>query len=198
MALDKQTIAFYNKKASDYATWSASIDRKKILKEFIDFLPPNSKILDYGCGTGWATEYFVTNGFKVTALDGSKEMLKHVIKNNNVKLICGDFLELNSINEFNGVWASFSLQHAEKNLISNILNLIKKSLKKNGIFYLGIHEGEKVFRDSLDRFYCYYNEDEITKLLQNQKFEIFKINKEKSSAYDGSPINIMNIFLKSN
>ena len=114
MALDKQTIAFYNKKASDYATWSASIDRKKILKEFIDFLPPNSKILDYGCGTGWATEYFVTNGFKVTALDGSKEMLKHVIKNNNVKLICGDFLELNSINEFNGVWASFSLQHAEK------------------------------------------------------------------------------------
>ncbi len=198
MTLDKQTISFYNKKASDYAVWSASINRIKILKEFANLLPPNGNILDYGCGTGWATEYFINQGFKVTALDGSKDMLNHVIKDKNVKLICGDFLELNSIDEFDGVWASFSLQHAKRNLISKILSLIKTSLKNKGAFYLGIHEGRKTFRDSLDRFYCYYDEIEITEILVKKNFEIIEINKEKSKAYDGSPINIMNIFLKSN
>ena len=183
MTLDKQTISFYNKKASDYAVWSASINRIKILKEFANLVPPNGNILDYGCGTGWATEYFINQGFKVTALDGSKDMLNHVIKDKNVKLICGDFV---------------SLQHAKRNLISKILSLIKTSLKNKGAFYLGIHEGRKTFRDSLDRFYCYYDEIEITEILVKKNFKIIKINKEKSKAYDGSPINIMNIFLKSN
>jgi len=41
---------------------------------FLSYLLPNSLILDFGCGVGRDTKYFLEKNYKVEALDGSIEM----------------------------------------------------------------------------------------------------------------------------
>jgi ubiquinone/menaquinone biosynthesis C-methylase UbiE len=45
---------------------------------------PRANMLEMGCGTGHWTEFFVEQGFKVTAADISEAMLNHA-KNKNIK-----------------------------------------------------------------------------------------------------------------
>ena len=196
MTIDKKTIDFYNRGAKKYASWSASIERLKLLQNFILDIPEEGKILDFGCGTGWATSYFCSKSYFVTAMDASKGMLDEIPKDDNIDIVCGDFLSLSQKNFFDAVWACFSLQHAPRNEIRTILSLINRSLKLNGKLYIGIHEGEKTIRDSLGRYYCYYMENEIKDLLLKEGFNVHKLSKHESIGYDGSSINIMNIDIK--
>ena len=39
-------------------------------------LAPKAHILDFGCGSGRDTKYFLEQGFQVTAIDGSAELCK--------------------------------------------------------------------------------------------------------------------------
>ena len=71
-----------------------------------------------------------------------------------------------------------------------------QSLKKGGVFYIGIHEGNKEVRDSLGRFYSFYTEKEILDILKIVGLQVFDLIKDKSKSYDGEEINIMHIFLK--
>ena len=75
-----------------------------------------------------------------------------------------------------------------------IINLINNCLKKSSFFYIGIHEGSKIFRDNFDRLYCYYKEDEIKDILESMNFKILKILKKSSKSFTGEKIKIMNIF----
>ena len=68
-------------------------------------------------------------------------------------------------------------------------------MKDGATLYIGIHEGSEVVRDKLDRFYCYYKEEEILNITKKYGFKLNKITRETSKGYDGSKINIMHLFL---
>ena len=44
--------------------------------KFLDKLPTASVILDFGCGSGRDTKYFIEQGHYVDAIDGSVELCK--------------------------------------------------------------------------------------------------------------------------
>ena len=193
MQIDNKTIDFYNKEAKNYASWSSSNDRIILLKNFIKNIIKNGLILDYGCGSGWATSYFVSKGYKTTSLDPSINMLNQIKDNPKINKVCGDIFDLDRNNFFDGLWASFSIQHALRKNVPGIVSKFNKCLKKDGKYYIGIHEGSKTIRDKLGRHYCYYKEEEIRDILINSGFKISGIIKEKSLSFDGNPINIMHI-----
>ena len=193
MQIDNKTIDFYNKEAKNYASWSSSNDRIILLKNFIKNIIKNGLILDYGCGSGWATSYFVSKGYKTTSLDPSINMLNQIKDNPKINKVCGDIFDLDRNNFFDGLWASFSIQHALRKNVPGIVSELNKCLKKDGKYYIGIHEGSKTIRDKLGRHYCYYKEEEIRDILINSGFKISGIIKEKSLSFDGNPINIMHI-----
>ena len=196
MKLDQQTIDFYNLKSSEYSSWSFNHEKNDLLLKFLDNIQEKSNILDLGCGAGHDSLFFASKGFLVTALDASKNLLSEIPFHSNIKIMNSDFVNFRTKSKYNGIWSSFSLQHIPKKYLQNTLKFLLKSLNKQGVFYIGIHEGSKEVRDSLGRFYSFYKENEILAILEIVGLQLFDLIKDKSESYDGEEINIMHIFLK--
>ena len=74
------TLDYYNKNAKKFITGTISVDFGTIQNHFLDKLHPGAEILDYGCGSGRDTKYFLEQGCKVTAIDGSQELCKRIYR----------------------------------------------------------------------------------------------------------------------
>ena len=194
MPIDQKTIKFYNENALEYSVWSSKKDNYFELEEFCKLVINFGHILDFGCGSGWASHYFLNQNYFVTALDASKELLSTIEENDDLKKLHTDFSNIEFKNKFDGIWASFSLQHVPKVQIPKILLLLNDSLKSKAHIYIGIHEGKKICRDKFGRLYCYFQEQEIRDLLEKSNFKVLKIDKSLSKSFDDKKINIMHIF----
>ncbi len=196
MEFDQKTIDFYNLQSFEYSSWSSKHRKDDILIKFISMLPEKSKILDLGCGAGHDSLYFVSKEFSVTALDASQKILETIPKHPNIEIINSDFISFKNKKNFSGIWSSFSLQHIKKKYLLSTFQFLEKHLLQQGIFYIGIHEGNKELRDSLGRYYCYYEEVEILDYLNKAGFKLINFSRDKSKSYDGDDINIMHLFLQ--
>ena len=198
MKFDKQTIEFYNTNAKKYSSYSYLHEKDKLYQKFLNYLPEKGSILDAGCGAGWDTKFFLSNGYLVTAFDASIKLLEVVGMHKNLEKIESDFLNFKCENIFDGIWASFSLQHLPKNDFKPALKLLKNFLSEAGFFYIGIHEGNKEIRDTLGRYYSYYGESEISGIIQSLNLRIFSLDKLESTSFDGKKINTMHLLIQKN
>ena len=198
MKFDKQTIEFYNTNAQKYSSYSYEHEKGELYQKFLNYLPEKGSILDAGCGAGWDTKFFLKNGYTVTALDASVKLLDVIETHKNLEKIESDFLNFKSKKIFDGIWASFSLQHLPKSDFKPALKLLKNSLSETGFFYIGIHEGNKEIRDTLGRYYSYYGESEISGIIQSLNLRIFSLDKLESTSFDGKKINTMHFLIQKN
>ena len=198
MKSDKQTIEFYNTNAQKYSSYSYEHEKGELYQKFLNYIPEKGSILDAGCGAGWDTKFFLKNGYTVTALDASVKLLEVIETHKNLEKIESDFLNFKSKNIFDGIWASFSLQHLPKSDFKPALKLLKNSLSETGFFYIGIHEGNKEIRDTLGRYYSYYGESEISGIIQSLNLKIMSLDKLESKSFDGEKINTMHLLIQKN
>ena len=198
MKFDKKTIEFYNTNAQKYSSYSFEHEKGELYQKFLNYLPEKGSILDAGCGAGWDTKFFLKNGYTVTALDASVKLLEVIETHKNLEKIESDFLNFKSNKIFDGIWASFSLQHLPKSDFKPALKLLNNSLSETGFFYIGIHEGNKEIRDTLGRYYSYYGESEISGIIQSLNLKIFSLDKLESKSFDGKKINTMHLLIKKN
>lgn len=75
-----KTLEYYNKNANNFAKTTIDVNFYETQKHFQELLPEHGYILDFGCGSGRDTKYFLEQGFYVDATDGSKEMC-HIASN---------------------------------------------------------------------------------------------------------------------
>ena len=73
--MDK-TIEYYNQNADMFAQGTRLVDFTIVQERFRKMLPVGSRILDFGCGSGRDTKYFLEKGYRVEATDGSSELCK--------------------------------------------------------------------------------------------------------------------------
>lgn len=139
------TLEYYNRNAKIYCDQTLVGNLQENYNKFLKHLPPNAYILDFGCGSGRDSKYFLDNGYKVKAIDGSIEMCKLASKYINQEVTCMKFDELNDINTYDGIWACSSILHIEKENLSNILIKMISSLKVNGIIYTSFKIGTRYF-----------------------------------------------------
>ena len=194
--MDHKTIEFYNKNASEYAKWRSTEKIDLAQKIFCNELPSSGQIIDLGCGTGEKSIWFSQKGFKVDAVDASFKMLEIFESYKSVKIQQMDLNEIVFSKKYDGIWASFSIQHLEKKNQDLLFCKISKALNKKGIFYIGIHEGHKAYRDNLSRLYVPRTENELRKVLKNLNLRIFNIFREENFSFDNKPITIMHIYAK--
>ena len=82
------------------------------------------------------------------------------------------FDDLDAVDTFDGIWASFSLLHAPKSDFARHLAAIGTALRRAGHLHLGMKLGTGERRDTLGRFYAYYTEAELAEALRAAGFTI--------------------------
>lgn len=80
MMNENKTLEYYNKNADNFAKTTIDVNFYETQKHFQELLPEHGYILDFGCGSGRDTKYFLEQGFYVDATDGSEEMC-HIASN---------------------------------------------------------------------------------------------------------------------
>lgn len=73
--MDNSTIEYYNQHVKQFVSTTVDVDFKEKQDKFINKLP-GKNVLDFGCGSGRDTKYFLKSGLNVTAIDGSSEMCR--------------------------------------------------------------------------------------------------------------------------
>lgn len=158
------TLAYYNNNAKTYCEQTLSGNLQENYNKFLKHLPQGAYILDFGCGSGRDSKYFIENGYKVRAIDGSIEMCKLASNYVNQEVVCMKFEELNDINTYDGIWACSSILHIEKENLSKVLIKMINSLKVNGIIYTSFKIGTG-YEIKEGKYYNYLTKNEMVETL---------------------------------
>lgn len=196
MSRDDETLAFYDREGASYAEWSAPSGDYAWLEKFLSLTPADGRLLDYGCGGGWAAKRMLDAGRAVDAFDGSAALAAEASKLTGLDVGVSTFEDFASEPLYCGIWASFCLLHAPRAAMAGNLARIAAALRPGGVFYLGLKAGSGEKRDSLGRFYSYFEPEEIRVLLTEAGFEAVDIREKDGGGYDGVAERVMHVFCR--
>ena len=149
--------------------------RRFFLNNYNENFKGNTAI-DLGCGVGNDTEFLISKGFKVTAVDNN-EQVKEIIENlnldsDNLKIVIDDFSKID-LPKTDLVNANFSMHFVKENFNEFIVNLLQNVINPKGVFignFLGKEDDWEGFRTTVEK----------GKLLEYFKdFNIFYFSEEK-------------------
>ena len=199
MTADTETLAFYDGEAVAYAAYAAGASGKAErdwLARFAARLEPGAPVLDFGCGSGWAAHEFASQGFRVSALDGSAGLAAEARRRYGIDVRVERFEALDDAGLHGGIWASFCLLHDTREAMPGHLARLHRALEPGGWLYLGLKQGAGESRDRLGRRYTYFGAAEIGSLLRAAGFPAPEIAAEQSTGYDGAKTGILHILAR--
>lgn len=190
------SIDYYNQNSKQFYENTISTDMKQIYSEFLQFIKQGDHILDCGCGSGRDSLFFKQQGYRVTALDGSEEMVKLSSRLIEQPVLHLRFQEMNFYEEFEAVWACASLLHVNDREIDDVLERIVRSLKRDGVFYASFKYGDKE-EERGGRYFRYHNEESFKKLIQNHdRLELIKMFKTVDARIDRGDEYWLNVLMR--
>ena len=158
------TLNYYNENAKSFIEGTANVDFVSVQDIFLQLLPSYGTILDFGCGSGRDTKYFIEHGYKVDAIDGSIELCKLASEYTGIDVKHMLFQELTDAKKYDGIWACASILHVKRTELPEILQKMCNATKNNGIIYVsfkyGDFEGERN-----GRYFTDMTEESMSELL---------------------------------
>ncbi|MBM6761589.1 class I SAM-dependent methyltransferase [Megamonas hypermegale] len=161
-----KTIDYYNTNAKKFVEGTLNVDFKSTQDKFIAKLPKAGYILDFGCGSGRDTKYFLAKNFKVDAIDGSIELCKIASEYTNIKVCHMYFDELTIVNKYDGIWACSSILHLSLDDLVDVFKRMSKALKDKGIIYTSFKYGD-FSGERNGRYFTDMTENSFAKLIAN-------------------------------
>ncbi len=169
-----KTIMYYDTNAKKFTEGTVSVDFGTMQNYFLNKLPADAAILDFGCGSGRDTKFFLTHGCNVEAIDGSAELCKIASDYTGIKVKRMFFHELAEIDKYDGIWACSSILHVPSQELADIIEKMTAALKDNGIIYTSFKYGTfEGFRNG--RFFTDMTEDTFAAILN----KVQQIEKEE-------------------
>ena len=142
MADIDKTLKYYNENAQSFASGTVSVKFTKVQDKFLEKLNPDAYILDFGCGAGRDTKYFLSRGYQVDAVDGSEQLCRIASEYTEIKVRQMLFQELDEKEKYDGIWACASILHLPKKQLREVLKNMYAALKSKGWFYTSFKYGE--------------------------------------------------------
>lgn len=136
------TINYYNQNAENFIANTQNADMHPTQERFLRLLDTNTSILDFGCGSGRDTKYFLEKGYQVTATDGSTELCRLASEFTGIEVKEMLFQELDAMNQYDGIWSCSSILHLPKKELLPVIQKMCEALKDNGIIYISFKYGD--------------------------------------------------------
>lgn len=129
-------------------------------------------VLEIGAGPGRDSLFLKEQGFDMTTVDLSEEMVR-LCRQKGLRARVMDFYDLDFTDRsFDAVYAMNCLLHVPKAQLPEVLSEIKRVLKPGGLFYLGLYGGMDTDgiweQDAYEpkRYFAMYPDEEIRKKMQ--------------------------------
>ena len=100
------TLEYYNRNAADFTAGPLNVD----FQENQNMLNRGDLILDFGCGSGRDTKYFLEHGMRVEAIDGSIELCRIASGYTGIEVRNMLFQDLDERERYDAIWACSSVQ----------------------------------------------------------------------------------------
>lgn len=137
----EKTISYYNLNAKSFAAGTISVEFENMQKSFLQKLPKQAIILDFGCGAGRDAKYFLSHGFQVEAIDGSVELCKIASMYTGIAVKHMLFQELNDKSRYDGIWACSSILHLPMGELEGVMRKMTEALREKGVIYTSFKYG---------------------------------------------------------
>ena len=142
--------------------------------------------VDLGCGTGNDTEFLISKGFKVTALDSEKQVKDILDRKNinktNLNVIIGDFAKI-EIPRADLILANMSLFFVNDNFDKFLKNLLERINKKGFIVanFLGKEDNWKETKTTIEKekLLEYFKDFEINYYSEEKYYKDTALGKNK-------------------
>lgn len=158
------TLGYYDTHADEFYKSTVNVEFATMQERFLAKLKRGAFILDFGCGSGRDTKYFLEQGYEVEAIDGSVELCKLASEYTGIKVKNMLFQELAEVEKYDGIWACSSILHLSIDKLTEVMSRMAAALKDNGIIYTsfkyGTFSGERN-----GRFFTDMTEETFTNLL---------------------------------
>ncbi|MHC5227228.1 class I SAM-dependent DNA methyltransferase [Enterococcus sp. LJL99] len=129
-------------------------------------LPASSAILEMACGTGALAVAFAKNGYEVTALDLSEEMLMMASKRAadeeaTVQFVQGNMLDLSEMGQYSAITCfSDSLCYmANRQEVQQVFDEVYQALEEEGTFIFDVHSTYQIDKIFPEYSYHYQTEE---------------------------------------
>lgn len=160
---DQETIALYDARATDYDATVTKDVASDSLRAFFTAMPAGARVLDLGCGPGSASLFMMRAGIKVDPVDASAGMVR-AAESRGLPARQATFDEITEKAVYDGIWANFSLTHADRGALPRHLAALHRAAKPGARLHLGMKTGSGDMRDQLGRHYCLVTVPEIVGL----------------------------------
>lgn len=141
------TLGYYDNHADEFYNSTVNIEFSTMQNRFLSKLKKDSYILDFGCGSGRDTKYFLEQGCRVDAIDGSAELCRLADEYIGIEVKKMFFQDLAEVDKYDGIWACSSILHLPIDELKEVMKKMAAALKENGIIYTsfkyGTFEGER-------------------------------------------------------
>ena len=135
------TLGYYDNHADEFYKSTVNVQFSTMQECFFGKLKKGSYILDFGCGSGRDTKYFLEKGCSVDAIDGSKELCKLASEYTGIEVKNMFFQELVEVDKYDGIWACSSILHLPIDELTKVMRKMVVALKENGIIYTSFKYG---------------------------------------------------------
>jgi len=148
------------------------------LDRLASLLAPGSLVLDVGCGPGFDAAALRAHGLRAIGLDRSTGMLGSGLAEWPGPRVQADMRALPIRSGVEGIWASASLLHLERDDVPGALAEFRRVLAPGGWLYLSVKGGsggawdEKPYGVDAPRWFTYWRGEEIDDALDAAGFDV--------------------------
>jgi tellurite methyltransferase len=167
-----------------------------LLQKIFPQLEPGSEFLDLGCGQGRDSLFMLKNGFKVTAVDNSREGIKKIreamaekkLSAAKIDLFCQDMATFKiEKNKYAVINAYNSLHFLAKKDALRIIAEIKKLLKNKGHVVISCFFTKKPLAKKVYDKHCFVGAGELRKIFSDFEIIFYEEKTIEDKGHPGSP-----------
>ncbi len=166
--MNDKTLDYYNQNAEAFAAGTVAVDFSQTQDRFINRLK-GRQVLDFGCGSGRDTKYFLDAGLLVTATDGSEELCRIASEYTGIRVRHMLFQELEEQDRYDGIWACSSILHLPKVDLKTVFEKMAAALKENGVIYTSFKYG-KFEGERNGRYFTDFTEDSFAEFICDMEY----------------------------
>ena len=180
--------------------WKEHINKKLEddiwIKDYKQYFSGKGKCLDLGCGIGQYSKELINYGYEVISADISDIALQKVqeFNNNVIKVDMKENLPFSN-DSFDLVFANLSIHYFSDQITKNLINEIKRILKKDGLFIGSVNgiEGYEKIKDTAielenhywvnkNKYIRLFDKNDLVNYLKN--FNILSIEEKETIRFE--------------